>query len=136
MQLYAGENLATLRLDRADVLAFWEWSAAYANGSIFPLPDPHPDDLVPLQERPAEQQEAFAQVYGRVLNRACRDLTFVFGVGLRVLAGGEWYPDVQPPPPLEGAYLPPEWGAADDLAGSLAAYSMQLASRPMTGPGS
>lgn len=111
-QMIAADVLNVLCADRSDVRAFWGWVRRYAMDDLEAgTPERPPPTWAQLQEPTPAQVETLS----RGIERSCALALSYSGVGLRILAGGEWPERLIRPPILRGIEPSPTWGEPDHL---------------------
>ncbi len=111
-QLIAAEVLDALCADRDDVRGFWGWVGRYATDKLeVGTLEGAPPEWIRLRDPTPEQVHALS----RGLERSCAFALTYSGVGLRILAGGEWSATLIRPPILHGIEPNPTWGKPDQL---------------------
>jgi hypothetical protein len=118
-QLIGATQLRILCADRSDVGHYWGWMRRYALSDLdIGIPErPPPEWARNLYALNREQIEVLA----RGLERSCGLALAYAGVGLRVLAGGEWPTELIHPPPVRAFSVEPSWAEPDPLIDLIAA---------------
>lgn len=106
-------QLPVLCSEASDVARFWRWIRRYALDDLAVATPERPPPLWAqhLYDLDSYQVDQLA----RALERSCGLAMSYAGVSLRTLAGGEWPPDLIPPPHPAAFTIDPRWGEPDAL---------------------